>query len=417
MTLVIFWASLASLVWTWVGYPLMVLLLVWCRGLRHNGFEPRTSRIEDVDNFVTLSSVPFITVIVAIHDEEAALPSKLLNCLEFDYPDGRYEILVASDGSRDDSLEIVRGFSVRHPFVRLVESRSRIGKSAVQNLAANASSGDIVMLTDVDARLSPDALWLISRRLRQPFMGCVSGRVLFRADGQRRREQSENLYWRFEHGLWRCEDLLGALVWASGPCMAVRRELFRPIDPQYGDDVVVPLDVIGQGMKVTYEPALLVLENCPDHSAMALKARSRMTMRSLAATLSRRAVYYPWRRPGLFITVVSHKLLRWTTPFSFMALLICACLLSLAGQPVARSVVALQLAGLAAAAIGRFAQPFGGLPIAGAAYELTLENLGVLIGVMRFVFGDRQVAYPTSAGTAEGLQATASSPGQPPRTI
>jgi hypothetical protein len=91
---------------------------------------------------------------------------------------------------------------------------------------------------------------------------------------------------------------------------------------------------------------------------------------------------------------LSHKLLRWATPFLFLAVLGPAILLSASGQPVARGVLVLQVAWLAAAVVGHLALHFHvRIPVVAAAYELALENIGILIGVTRAILGHREIAY------------------------
>jgi len=378
----IFWSALGLAAWTWAGYPAVLRVL------------PR--RAEPVAPAASASGddVPSVTIIVPVHNAEHALARKLGNCLALDYPSDRFTVIVALDGADDGSPEVARSRAARHPNIRLVESGVRTGKSGVQNLAAATADSDILLLTDVDAVLEPGALRLIARRFRDPDVGCVTGRVVWGSADNPGRANSDNLYWRFEHAMWEREDALGTLACASGTCMAVRRSLFRPIDPRYGDDVVLPLDVLGQGARVTYEPALTVVEASAASAAAALRARARMTLRSLRGTMSRRAVFSPLRRPGLFVSIVSHKLLRWATPFLFLAILGFAVPLALGGQVAALVVLALQVAWLAAAVAGLLAQRAGvRVPLVAAAYDLALENAGMLVGVTRAMLGHHEVAF------------------------
>jgi GT2 family glycosyltransferase len=381
---VIFWSALGLAAWTWAGYPAGV----WLLSRRH---EPLAS---PPSGPATGDDVPSVTIIVPVHNAEHALARKLGNCLGLDYPGDRFSVVVALDGADDGCPAVVRAWARKHPNIRLVESSGRTGKSAVQNLAAATADGDILLLTDVDAVLEPDALRLIARRFGDPDVGCVTGHVVWGSSENPGRAHSDNLYWRFEHAMWEREDALGTLAYASGTCMAVRRCLFRPIDPRYGDDVVLPLDVLGQGARVAYEPALTVVEISAAGAATALRARARMTLRSLRGTMSRRAVFSPLRRPGLFATVVSHKLLRWATPFLFLAILASAVPLALGGQSAALAVLALQAAWLGGAVTGLLARRVGiRVPLVAAAYDLALENTGILIGVTRAVLGHHEVAF------------------------
>jgi cellulose synthase/poly-beta-1,6-N-acetylglucosamine synthase-like glycosyltransferase len=386
--LVVFWGALLLGAWTWAGYPMLLWGYASLRARQAGGFHL------DAKGRDSLATHPRITIIVPVFNGEDVLATKIENCLSLDYPAELVEVIVASDGSTDKTAAIAHDYAGIYPNIRLVESSGRLGKSGVQNLAASVSTADVLLLTDVESSLRSDALMLLSDDFAQADVGCVTGHVVWGAAENLDRARSENLYWRFEHGIWAREARLGILACASGTCMAVRRELFQCIDPRYGDDVVLPLDVLGQGFRNHYEAELIVFERSTEHSAEVLKARSRMTLRSLKGTVSRRRIFAPVTRPMLCLGVLSHKILRWLTPFMFMALLVAAGYLALDGLTLARVVVALQCSGIAVAAAGYLSQRSGlHLPVLRATYELAVENLGMLIGVTRAVVGRHEVAY------------------------
>jgi cellulose synthase/poly-beta-1,6-N-acetylglucosamine synthase-like glycosyltransferase len=384
LPLTIFWVSLAAVAWAWAGYPLLTALAAAV--LRHVPMEDQSCD--------AAGDLPSVSVIVAVHNEERALSSKLRNCLELDYPDTKVEVLVASDGSQDGTVEIARDFERRHGNVRVVASPARSGKSSIQNAAAKDASGDILLFTDVATVLSHDALRIVAAGLRPSNAGCVTGRVTWRSEQDPGKARSENLYWRYEQALWEHETLLGTLSWALGPCLAVKRSLFRPIEAWFGDDVVIPFDVLAQGFRVVYEPSLVALEESRESSRSALRARVRMTLRSLSGTVARRYVYRPWKRPGLFVTVISHKLLRWATPFLFLGVIVAAVPLAVDGYIAAQVVLAAQGAGIVTAGAGWLAVRYRlRIPIVSAAYDLALENIGMLVGVLQAAGGRRQCFF------------------------
>src|SRR5690349_1591778 len=105
---------------------------------------------------------PAVSVIVAAHDEAGVIERKLENTLGLDYPRARLDVIVASDGSTDATNALV----ARHPApeVRLL-ALPRGGKNATLNRAVQAAAAGLLVFTDADAMLHPDAL----RRLVAPF--------------------------------------------------------------------------------------------------------------------------------------------------------------------------------------------------------------------------------------------------------
>ena len=383
-----FWGALCLLAWTWAAYPAALVLFGWMAAVRLSAAKPRPEGPRPP------AALPSITMIIPVYNAEHVLPAKLQNCVGLCYPGEKVEILVVSDGSTDRSGEIALQFGARHPNIRLVEPGGRVGKSAAQNLGASVAKGDILVFTDVDTILGPDSLQLVARCFSRSEVGCVTGHVVWSAEHDAERARADNLYWRFEHSIWQRESTLGVLACASGACMALRSRLFRGIDPWYGDDVILPLDAIRQGFLVAYEPSLLALERSSERPAEVLRARARMTQRSLRGTLSRRAVFNPARRPALCTAVLSHKLLRWATPFLFLVVLGSAVPLAAQGQITARTVLALQGAGLAATLAGHVAYRMDvRIPVVALVHGFAVDNLGILIGVTRAVLGRPAVTF------------------------
>src|SRR5256885_296361 len=117
-------------------------------------------------------------------------------------------------------------------------------------------------------------------------------------------------------------DAVGILATASGSAFAIRRGLFQPIPPQFGDDCTIPLDVRLQGFKAIQDAQAIVFDEMPHSIAGELRTRIRMTARNWSGILSRPALLNPFRFPGTAWGLVSHKFLRWLTPFSLMAALL-----------------------------------------------------------------------------------------------
>ena len=118
---ILFWTSLAALVWTHVGYALAAAIGARLRRRRVGG--------ADIE--------PMVTVVVAAHDEEDVIERRVRNLLELDYPAALLEIVVASDASTDRTDEIVQRVAAEEPRVKLVRC-PRGGKVAAQNLGVQA---------------------------------------------------------------------------------------------------------------------------------------------------------------------------------------------------------------------------------------------------------------------------------------
>jgi len=363
------------LAYTWVAYP----CILWI--LRFAVRRPTQCA----------KTVPSITLILAVHDEEKRIAAKLEDCLALEYPQDLFEILVASDGSTDATERIVQEFAGQDSRVKLIRSPSRSGKSGVQNLAAEHARGEVLLFTDAETRTRPDLLRRIAENFADPRVGLVAPTVFFGKFGTVV-SNGQGAYWRFELFLRQLESDTGILATASGSAFAIRRELFHPVARQYGDDCIIPLDIRLQNYYAVQDPRIIVYDDMPHTIDGELRARIRMTARNWSGILSRPAILNPLRFPGTAWGLVSHKFLRWMTPFFLAGMYLANCALALRGELV--PLLALQTCFYLAAVVGwrrsgsRSCEPIFAYPFA-----FCLANLGFLLGLVKCARQQRIVAY------------------------
>lgn len=374
MTLLI--VLLFALAYTWIGYPLVLRALARATQV--------AVRREDYER-------PSFSIIVACYNEEECITAKLDDCLAQQYPRELVEIIVASDGSTDATEKIVHDFAARDPRIRLLRSAGRAGKSGVQNLAAAEARGDVLLFTDAETLTRPNLLEQIAEDFSDPKIGLVAPVVQFgRFDDPL--SQGQGFYWRYELYLRQLESDLGILATASGAALAVRRSLYRPIPVEYGDDCIIPLDVRLDGYRVLQDPRAVVTDEMPHSINGELRVRIRMTARNWSGILCRRAILNPLRFPVTSWSLISHKLLRWMTPFFLVTLLLANGWMMFHGRLAALFV--LQGSFYLAAFVGwRRSQKQECERVFGYPFAFCLANLGFLLGVLRCVRGERIVAY------------------------
>jgi len=363
------------LAYTWLGYPSLLWILKQI---------VRRSPLRQ-------ASEPPVTVVVAVYNEEAHIAAKLDDCLALEYPEDRLQILVASDGSTDNTERIVQDFAGRDARVQLVRSTGRAGKSGVQNLAVEQARGEILLFSDAETRTQPTLLRQITEDFADPRVGMVAPTVYFGgSDGAV--SKGQGAYWRFELFLRQMESDIGILATASGSAFAMRRALFRPIPPQYGDDCVLPLDVRLQGFTVLQDPRIVVSDEMAQTIDGELRTRVRMTARNWTGILSRPGALNFLRYPGTAWGLVSHKFLRWMTPFLLMTMFLMNCVLALQGRLVV--LLILQTCFYAAALVGwRRSRQRTCERIFGYPFAFCLANVGFLLGTLKCLRGQRVVAY------------------------
>ena len=377
--------STAILYWIYDGYGRALFLV---NGIRIALRGPTTLAAEQA----ACVELPSITVLLTVHNEAAVIRTRIENILDCEYPSRLLSVVVASDGSTDDTNAIIRSFRDRG--VILHESPG-LGKTATQNTAINAIVSDVIVFTDADATFDSQFLNIIARKFHDPTVGAVDGRYLYSSQPTLDVQACQGYYWNYELRLRYLESQIGILAVVAGACFAVRRSLFLPMDPAIGEDCIVPLDVVAQGFRVVHEPTARAWVRMDDDTDMTSRRRIRMTLRNWQGTWTRSELLNPFRSPGYAFALWSHKLLRWLSPV-FLASATLASAVLLATQPSFITAVAFMPFAMlfALAAFGRFALHRSiRIPVAGTAYSFVLANTAFLIGVWRAITGHQIRAY------------------------
>ncbi len=370
----IFWFFIALILYCWVCYPCILKLLT----------------LFYTKNIKTDSYLPSVTVLLTVFNEEKAIGHKLENLFALEYPKEKLDILVASDASTDKTNEIVGEFADKG--VRLFISEHRKGKSLTQNMAVELISSDILVFTDADTIFDIKFLTKVIHPFADPTVGCTTGQLILKRESEGTISQSQGFYWKYETAMRAMESRIGILPTATGGCMAIRRKLFKPLESRYGEDCIVPLDIILQGYRVVHQPEAIAYDTFPSSIEGELQTRIRMTLRNWTGTLSRKQLLNPFRYPLISFSIISHKLLRWLTCFFLLALLILNLLLL--RYPVYQFLFILQITFYCLALIGFILEKRSRhIQIFTVPFSFCLANLGMFLGVLKSFLGIKITVY------------------------
>jgi len=258
-----------------------------------------------------VSSSITVSVILPVYNERDNIRGKLDNLLR-QKCSSALEIIVVSDGSDDGTDDVVREYFDNG--VRLVNTTGRIGKSLAQNIAVAEASGEVLVLTDTAVHMNEGCIEALVSPLSDPRVGCTTANLLFHNEIESDTGDAVGFYWNYELKIRRLESQLGLLATASGPAMAVRRSLWKDLKAEYGDDCVLPLDVVLQGKRVIHVNGAVARDVHFADFRREFRARSRMTIRNWIGTFSRSQLLNPLKFPGFAFALWSHKVLRWLSP-------------------------------------------------------------------------------------------------------
>jgi cellulose synthase/poly-beta-1,6-N-acetylglucosamine synthase-like glycosyltransferase len=305
---VVFWLSALSVLWTYAGYPLLML------GLAR--YRPRPHRREPI--------CPTVSLIIPAYNEEAVIAQKLQNALGLDYPMDRLEIIVVADGSTDKTVEIAQEFTKYG--VQVLFQAERRGKIAAMNRAVPWAQGEILVFSDANAMMDPSSLRAIVRNFADPQVGCISGEKRVRPD-RHVHAHGESAYWRYEAQVKKAESLASTAIGAVGEFFAIRRELYRPLrEDCVIEDFVLSMQLVMDGWRVVYEPEAVAWEEPSPSLRSEWERRARIGAGGFQATGQLLGIFSP-RYALVAFQFLSHKLLRWLAPFFMLTAWISAFIL------------------------------------------------------------------------------------------
>jgi cellulose synthase/poly-beta-1,6-N-acetylglucosamine synthase-like glycosyltransferase len=292
-------------------YPALIYCLSRCLGNR-----PSPPAINESD-------LPAVSLLIAVHNEEAVIQRRIANALEQDYPKDRLQIIIASDGSDDRTVEIAGCY---HGRVHVLDYPIRRGKAATLNAAMQYLSGQIVLLSDANTSIEQGALRNLVRWFTDARIGAVCGRLILvdPAGGG----NVDGLYWRYETFLKKCEGRLGALLGSNGAIYAIRRDALTPIPSgTIVDDFVIPLLArLRDGCSIIYDADAIGWEETPMQLRQEFRRRVRIGAGGFQAIAMLWKLLNPMRG-WIAFTFFSHKVMRWLCPFFLCGALASAALL------------------------------------------------------------------------------------------
>lgn len=367
---VLFWIATGFVAYTYVGYPMLLVALraVIRRPVARGPIEP------------------FVSIVVPAYNEAHVIADKIRNVLSIEYPSDRYELIVACDGPKDATPEIVRSLSDGLRVRAFVFEQNR-GKLHVLNDVVPQLTGEIVAFSDASSMLEPQAIRRLMANFADERVGAASGVYRVQKKDQAHLGRQEDFYWKYETFLKKQEAALGSILGAHGSLYAIRRELYPfPRPDTINDDYVIPLRVVQRGYRVGYEPGAVAYEEA--HEMGGFGRRVRIMAGNVQQLKEIGPLLFP-PRPLLLFFFLSHKAARLLVPAAVVIAAIAN--LFLLGQPLYRALMALQVLFYALVAVGGVWQLRP--KVLRLPYYFCMINAAVLVGAYHVLRGRQALRW------------------------
>lgn len=388
---ILFWTSLALVVYTYFGYGLIVFLLVKLRRFFSANKALQTTAI---------ASQPSVSLIVAAYNEADCIEEKIQNSLQQNYPQHLLEIIIITDGSSDETPAIVASYE---PRVKLMHQPARMGKTAALNRAVAHARNEILIFSDANTMLNTEAISNIAAHYANPTVGGVSGeKRIVKAIGIGAVAE-EGLYWKYESLLKKLDSAFYTVVGAAGELFSVRKSLYENVGHHIIlDDFYISLGICARGYQVKYEPAAYGEELPSQNVQEEEKRKIRIAAGGFQAMQIFKSLLNPFKYGLLSFQYVSHRVLRWAVcPFLLPILVIANVALAVVSPSFTVNLLLVGQVSFYLLAIAGWILNKKNIKLrfANVPYYFLFMNMAVYAGLSKFLKNNQSAVWERSART------------------
>lgn len=373
---IIFWLSAFAIFYAYAGYPLLLWLISF--------FIKAPIAKSDI--------TPSVSLVISAYNEEHVLPKKIENALALDYPHDLLEIAVISDGSTDNTNNIIQNFAERSGDILPCISQHHKGKTACLNDFVTQLKGEIIIFSDANAFYDKDLIRRIVRSFADPGIGLVTGSTKYVASPEDELPSATGLYSRLERLTKFLETRTGSCVGADGAVFAIRKSLFSPLHPDDINDLVIPFQVVSKGYRVILESSVFCIEEATAQTGE-FQRQVRITTRTLQAIFNHKHLLNPLQYPFFSFKLFSHKMIKFLVPFCLLALLTTNVVLALGGGAFYKIMLVLQGFFYLCALVGFVQRPEKQGRWIGVCRAFLTVNVAYVLGWFKYLTGETYTAW------------------------
>ncbi|MGZ3871956.1 MAG: glycosyltransferase family 2 protein [Mucilaginibacter sp.] len=381
--ILIFWLSFFIIFYAFAGYGLLLFILIKIKRF----FYGKPAMPGTVN-------LPTCTLIVAAYNEEDFIEQKIKNSLELIYPESKLSFIFVTDGSTDQTPQMVAGY----PGITLMHTNERMGKMAAVHRAVSAVKTEVIVFTDANTFLNPEALINICRHYADSSVGAVAGEKRVHISDKSDATAGEGFYWKYESKLKIWDSELYSVVGAAGELFSIRTGLYQPVPPNaIIDDFMISMRIAQKGYKILYEPNAWATETASMDVKEELKRKIRIAAGGIQSIIWLKSLLNPFgNTPLLSFQYISHRVLRWTVvPFLMMLMLLLNILIVYRGNEYIYQLLLLaELAFYGMALLGWLLEARQiKVKIFFIPYYFCMMNYAVVKGIIRFIKGRQSAIW------------------------
>jgi len=376
----IFLTAFGFVLYTFVFFPVLLHL----RAIGKTLPEPQAVTSDE--------ALPSVSIVMAAHNEEKALPAKLASLSEVDYPADKLQWIVVSDGSTDGTQEMLNKAFDGYPQRIAIHYENPQGKCGALNQGVARATGDIILFMDSRQRISANAIRALVPYLADTSIGAVSGELVLSNDSSLEAENF-GLYWRYEKWIRDNESRLFSTAGATGALYAIRREDYIP--NALGtllDDFETPVSLLRQGMRTLFVPGAYAFDQTNDDMALEFRRKVRTLAGNWQSFMKNTWLFSPAKNP-VWAQFLSHKLFRLLVPFAMIICLLSALAGAISGSFFLQVMLAGQVMLYALAGAGYAGLPGTNNKAVNFITVFVQLNTAALVGTFRFFCSREAISW------------------------
>ncbi len=332
---------------------------------------------------------PTMAIFMSAYNEERVIEAKVRSLLAASEAYGPAQIYIYVDGSSDRTAERLERYRDR---LTIVVSDERLGKTVGLKRLVENTDAELLAFTDANVEVPRDALINLVEAMRDPDVCAASARLTYTNAGESGISASGAIYWNIEEFIKSLESDTIGLIGVDGALFVIERSAYTPPPDELIDDLYLSMCALLTGKRVVSTQTVQVKERGAARWDEEFQRKARISCQAINV---HRALWTRLRkaRPGLLYGYLSHRFLKWMTPFN----LLFAASFLLAGLWLRFGHIApLALAELLAALLVGAWVNLPGFRIVLAAI---IALAGVAYGVLEAVFAGRTYSTWTPAST------------------
>ncbi len=376
------------IVYAMVGYPVVLKLLKAIKKPQKNAQD--------------YTYEPAVSYMIVAHNEEKVIQEKLVNALSIDYPADKMQIIVASDNSTDWTNAIVNEFIAAHPDrnVILYCSQEHKGKTNAQNEAQKKATGEILVMTDANTILEPNAIRELVSYFTADDIVYVTGKLVYSNFDDNATSQSESTYWDMDLTMRDIESRIQTITAGNGALYACRNDAYIDFSPISCHDSIMPYTYSKMGKRALFNPNAVAVEKAGETDADEFKRKVRMNRDILTMFHWGMQVLNPFRYGWFSFFYFGHRTCRYSLWWAHIVLLIGTGIVTFAGGwlgTVSMIAAALQLLFFLLAALEMKVKTNNRLLHMAGYYGMTVY--AQIVGVWRIITGKAKPVWEKAEST------------------